>query len=78
MKPKVLIIMGSDSDLPVMQESERMLKEFGVPCEMTVASAHRSPERTEKIAKGAEKQGVEVIIAGAGSAASTRLTISCA
>lgn len=69
MKPKVLIIMGSDSDLPVMEDAEKVLKKFNIPYETTVASAHRSPERTVKLAKGAEKKGIEVIIAGAGSAA---------
>jgi len=69
MKPKVLIIMGSDSDLPVMEETEKILKAFGISSETTIASAHRSPERAVKLAKGAEKKGVEVIIAGAGAAA---------
>ncbi len=69
MKPKVLIIMGSDSDMPVMQESANIMKEFGIPYEITVSSAHRSPERTVRIVNEAEKNGVEVIIAGAGSAA---------
>lgn len=69
MKPKVLIIMGSDSDLPVMEEAEKVLKEFKIPYDITVASAHRTPKRTTKLAKEAEKKGVEVIIAGAGSAA---------
>ena len=69
MKPKVLIVMGSDSDLPVMQETEKVLKDFRIPYDITVASAHRSPERTTKLTKDAEKNGVEVIIAGAGSAA---------
>jgi phosphoribosylaminoimidazole carboxylase PurE protein len=68
-KPKVLIVMGSDSDLPVMQETEKVLKDFRIPYDITVASAHRSPERTTKLTKDAEKNGVEVIIAGAGSAA---------
>jgi phosphoribosylaminoimidazole carboxylase PurE protein len=69
MKAKVLIVMGSDSDLPVMQETEKVLKDFSIPYDITVASAHRSPERTTKLTKDAEKNGVEVIIAGAGSAA---------
>lgn len=66
---KVLIVMGSDSDLPVMEEAGKMLNEFGIPFEMTVASAHRSPERAVNLALGAEKKGVDVIIAGAGMAA---------
>ena len=69
MKPKVLIIMGSDSDLPVMEKAEEVLREFKIPYDITVASAHRSPERTVTLAKEAEKKGIEVIIAGAGSAA---------
>ncbi len=69
MKPKVLVIMGSDSDLPVMEETGKLLKEFKIPYDITVASAHRSPERTVKLTREAEKKGIEVIIAGAGSAA---------
>jgi len=69
MKPKVLIIMGSDSDLPVMEETEKILREFGISFKTTIASAHRSPERAVKIVKEAEKKGVETIIAGAGAAA---------
>ena len=68
-KPRVLIVMGSDSDLPVMQEAGRILGEFDVPFEMTVASAHRSPDRAAKYAREAEGRGVRVIIAGAGGAA---------
>lgn len=66
---KVLIVMGSDSDLPVMEEAGKMLNEFGIPFEMTVASAHRSPKRAVNLALGAEKKGADVIIAGAGMAA---------
>lgn len=69
MKPRVLIVMGSDSDMPVMEETGKVLKEFGIPFEITIASAHRSPERAAKLAKEAEKNGIEVIIAGAGAAA---------
>lgn len=69
MKPKVLIIMGSDSDLPVMEEAEKILQEFKIPYDITVSSAHRSPERTVKLTQDAHKKGVEIIIAGAGSAA---------
>lgn len=69
MKPKVLIIMGSDSDLHVMEETARILDEFAVPYTMTVASAHRTPERTAKLVKNAEKNGVDVIIGAAGMAA---------
>jgi phosphoribosylaminoimidazole carboxylase PurE protein len=66
---KVLIVMGSDSDLPVMEESRKVLDGFGIRHEMTVASAHRGPERVVKLAREAEKKGVDVIIAGAGMAA---------
>ena len=69
MKPKVLIIMGSDSDLPVMEETARILDEFTVPYTMTVASAHRTPSRTLKLVKDAEKNGFDVIIGAAGMAA---------
>jgi phosphoribosylamine--glycine ligase len=69
MKPKVLILMGSDSDLPVMEEAAKILEQFSIPYEMTVSSAHRTPDRTVRLVKAAEKNGVEVIIAGAGAAA---------
>ncbi len=69
MKPKVLIIMGSDSDLPVMEETARILDQFAVPYTMTVASAHRTPARTLKLVKDAERNGVDVIIGAAGMAA---------
>jgi phosphoribosylaminoimidazole carboxylase PurE protein len=67
--PRVGILMGSDSDLPVMQEAGRILAEFGVPYEMIVASAHRSPARVEAYARDAEPRGIRVLIAGAGGAA---------
>jgi len=69
MKPKVLIIIGSDSDLSVADETVKMLKEFGIPFEITIGSAHRTPERVRELAAGAEKKGIEVIIAAAGAAA---------
>ncbi len=69
MKPKVVIVMGSDSDLPVMEEAAKGLSEFGVPCRITIASAHRSPELVDELVRDAEKNGAEVIIAGAGAAA---------
>lgn len=69
MKMKVLIIMGSDSDLPVMDETAKVLAEFGIPFRITVASAHRTPERTLRIIREAEKNGAEVIVSGAGMAA---------
>lgn len=68
-KPIVAIVMGSDSDLPVMEEAARVLAEFQVPYEITVSSAHRSPERTAEYAREAAGRGIEVIIAGAGGAA---------
>lgn len=68
-RPKVLVVMGSDSDLPVMEETGRTLDSFDIPYEMTVSSAHRTPERTSKIVREGEKKGVAVIIAGAGMAA---------
>lgn len=67
--PKVLIIMGSDSDLSVMEETAKVLDEFGVPWEMRISSAHRSPRRTGELAAGAASRGVKVIIAAAGMAA---------
>lgn len=63
------IIMGSDSDLKVMQEAAQILKHFEVPYELTVVSAHRTPERMFEYAKGAAGRGLKVIIAGAGGAA---------
>jgi phosphoribosylamine--glycine ligase len=67
--PAVGIVMGSDSDLPVMEEAAAVLKKFGIPFEMTVASAHRSPARAMAFATGARERGMKVIIAGAGHAA---------
>jgi len=68
-KPLVGIVMGSDSDYDVMAEAGRILKKFGIPFEMTVASAHRTPERTGKFAREAREKGIRVLIAGAGAAA---------
>ncbi len=68
-KPLVGIIMGSDSDLPVMSAAAAMCDEFGIDYEVTVVSAHRTPDRLIKYAKSAEKRGLRVIIAGAGGAA---------
>lgn len=68
-KTLVGIIMGSDSDLPVMQEAADICREFGVGYELKVLSAHRSPEITAKYASSALKRGIKVIIAGAGGAA---------
>jgi 5-(carboxyamino)imidazole ribonucleotide mutase len=68
-KPLVSIIMGSDSDLNVMQEAGKVLKEFKIPFEITVVSAHRTPKRLFEFADNAHKRGIQVIIAGAGGAA---------
>lgn len=67
--PRVGIIMGSDSDLPVMQAAADVLKELGVPFEMTIVSAHRTPDRLYSYARDAQTRGLRVIIAGAGGAA---------
>jgi 5-(carboxyamino)imidazole ribonucleotide mutase len=67
--PKVLLIMGSDTDLPIMQEAADVLKKFAVPYEMRISSAHRSPVRTMALATGAADRGIRIIIAGAGMAA---------
>jgi 5-(carboxyamino)imidazole ribonucleotide mutase len=67
--PLVLIVMGSDSDLPVMQEAADALTKFGVPWEMRISSAHRSPARTMSLASEAADRGIRIIIAGAGMAA---------
>ncbi|HXX40416.1 MAG TPA: 5-(carboxyamino)imidazole ribonucleotide mutase [bacterium] len=66
---RVGIVVGSDSDLPVMQEAGRVLADFGVPYELTIASAHRSPDRVERYVAEAEGRGIQVLIAGAGAAA---------
>ena len=65
----VLILMGSDSDAPIMQAAVDVLREFQIPCEMTVASAHRSPERVMRLVSEAPGRGVKVFIVGAGAAA---------
>ena len=67
--PQVLILMGSDSDAPVMQGAVDVLKEFGISSEMTVASAHRSPARVMRLVTEAPGRGVKVFIVGAGAAA---------
>ena len=66
---KVGILMGSDSDLPIMGKDEKMLEDFGIEYEMKVISAHREPDIFVDYAKSAEERGIEVIIAGAGGAA---------
>ena len=69
MKPLVLIVMGSDSDLLVMDEAATILKEFGVPFEKRISSAHRAPHKTAALAAEAAGRGIKIIIAGAGMAA---------
>lgn len=69
MKPVVGIIMGSDSDLPVMAKAAEMLDKLQVPYELTVVSAHRTPDKMYEYAKTAKERGLKVIIAGAGGAA---------
>lgn len=68
-KAKVLIIVGSKSDLGVMAKTEEMLKKFGIPHKLEVSSAHRNPQKTIKLAKTAEKMGYKIIICGAGMSA---------
>jgi len=67
--PQVAIIMGSDSDLNIMQEAAEILKHFDIPFELTVVSAHRTPARMFQFATSAADRGIKVIIAGAGGAA---------
>ena len=69
MNPVVGIIMGSDSDLPTMQEAAKVLKQFEIPYEIGVYSAHRSPHRTAEYVRTARERGLKLIIAGAGAAA---------
>ncbi len=69
MTPQTGIIMGSDSDLNIMQAAADVLKEFGIPFELTIVSAHRTPLRMIEYATKAKKRGLKVIIAGAGGAA---------
>jgi len=69
MNPKVLILMGSDSDWEVMSEARKALADLGVEAEVHVSSAHRTPERTGTLAREAAGRGIQVIICGAGAAA---------
>ncbi|MBI5191841.1 MAG: 5-(carboxyamino)imidazole ribonucleotide mutase [Nitrospirae bacterium] len=68
-KPLVAIIMGSESDMPIMKAAADILEKFNVPYELKIASAHRSPRLVQEFSRGAEESGLEVIIAGAGGAA---------
>lgn len=69
MDKKVLILSGSDSDLPLVKETAKVLEEFGVAYTLTISSAHRSPDRTEELVEEAKNSGIKVIIAAAGMAA---------
>ncbi|ALO15414.1 N5-carboxyaminoimidazole ribonucleotide mutase [Salinivirga cyanobacteriivorans] len=69
MTPKVSIIMGSTSDLPIMEKAAQVLDEFKIPFEINALSAHRTPEKVEEFAQNAYDKGIRVIIAGAGMAA---------
>jgi 5-(carboxyamino)imidazole ribonucleotide mutase len=69
MEPVVSIIMGSTSDMPVMEKAAQILNEFRIPFEINALSAHRTPEEVEKFARGAAERGIRVIIAAAGMAA---------
>lgn len=68
-KPLVGILMGSDSDIQIMEKAAEVLKEMGIPYEMDISSAHRLPDKTAEYAKAARSRGIEVLIAGAGMAA---------
>ncbi|MCK4922918.1 MAG: 5-(carboxyamino)imidazole ribonucleotide mutase [Bacteroidales bacterium] len=69
MKPRVSIIMGSTSDLPIMERAAKILDEFEIPFEINALSAHRTPDQAMEFGKGAYNRGVRVVIAGAGGAA---------
>ena len=69
MEPKISIIMGSTSDMPVMEKAAQVLNDFKIPFEINALSAHRTPEEVEKFAKNASARGIKVIIAAAGMAA---------
>jgi phosphoribosylaminoimidazole carboxylase PurE protein len=75
-KPRVAIVMGSESDRSFMSETEKMLDELGIPSKLVVMSAHRTPAKVQELASTAREQGIEVIIAGAGWAAALPGTIA--
>ncbi|MGA1868554.1 MAG: 5-(carboxyamino)imidazole ribonucleotide mutase [bacterium] len=68
-KPIVLIVIGSENDLPIMKETSSILTSFGICYRLVLASAHRAPEKVAMLSKEAEKEGIQIIIAGAGMAA---------
>ena len=68
-QPKVAIVLGSDSDFPVIQGMIKILEDFGIAYELTISSAHRSPDRTQRYASSLEERGIQVVIACAGAAA---------
>jgi len=68
-RPKVAIVLGSDSDYPIIQDTIQVLNDFAIPYEITVSSAHRSPDRTHRYAATLEERGIQVVIACAGAAA---------
>ena len=68
-KVSVSVVMGSESDLPVMEETVKILKDFGISHEVVLTSAHRSPERTSSFSKKVAERGIRIIIVGAGAAA---------
>jgi phosphoribosylaminoimidazole carboxylase PurE protein len=68
-QPQVAIVLGSDSDFPVIQDMIKILKDFGIEYELTVSSAHRSPDRTHRYAVALEERGIQIVIACAGAAA---------
>ncbi|HMK42639.1 MAG TPA: 5-(carboxyamino)imidazole ribonucleotide mutase [Dissulfurispiraceae bacterium] len=69
MSAKVLVLMGSDSDVPVMEKAAEVLRDMGVEYEINISSAHRLPDQTAEYARTARERGIEVVIAGAGMAA---------
>ena len=68
-QPKVAIVLGSDSDYPIIQDMIKILKDFGIEHEVAISSAHRSPDRTQRYAAALEERGIQVVIACAGAAA---------
>ena len=68
-KPKVAVVLGSDTDYPIVRDMVQALTDFGIPYEVTVSSAHRSPDRTHRYAATLEERGIQVVIACAGAAA---------